>query len=82
MNADTQIPQDTLNARMGVLARREVEARLLAPLIGALAAEFGRERVVSIVRSVIIDLARNQGAALAQQMDGDSLSEFAGALSF
>ena len=30
------IPPDTLNARIGVLTRREVEARILAPVIDAL----------------------------------------------
>ena len=34
-------PPDTLNARIGVLTRREVEARLLAPLVDALGEEFG-----------------------------------------
>lgn len=82
MHTNTQSPPDTLNARIGVLTRREVEARILAPLIDALAAEFGRERVIAIVRSAIIELARSQGAALAQEMGGDSLAEFADSMRF
>ena len=30
--------------KIGVLKRREIEARILAPLIDALSGEFGRER--------------------------------------
>ena len=71
---------DTLNARIGVLTRREVEARMLAPLIEALSAEFGRERVVAVVREAIIAIARTQGETLASQMGGNSLVEFASSL--
>ena len=53
---DTGVPPpDQLNAKIGVLTRREVEARLLAPLIEALGAEFGRERVIAVVRDAIVD---------------------------
>ena len=75
-------PLDTLNARIGVLTRREVEARLLAPLVDALGEEFGRERVVAVLRDAIIGIARAQGAQLAQGMGGDSLDEFAASLKF
>ena len=73
------LPPDTLN-RVGVLTRREIEARILAPLIAALGAEFGRERVIEIVRETIITLASTQGAALAGQMGGDSLDHLAKSL--
>ncbi len=75
-------PPDTLNARIGVLTRREVEARLLAPLVEALSDEFGRERVVTVLRDAIIRIAREQGLHLAQSMGGDSLNEFAACLKF
>lgn len=70
------IPPDTLN-RVGVLTRREIEARIVAPLVEALGAEFGRERVVEIVRATIARVAEEQGAVLAQQMGGDSLLHLA-----
>ena len=73
MNND--LPQDTLN-EIGVLKRREIEARILAPLIAAFAAEFGHERVVEIAQRVIVDIARRQGRALAEQMGGKSLPHF------
>ena len=73
---------DTLNARIGVLTRREVEARLLGPLVEALSAEFGRERVVTILSDTIVGVARQQGAQLAETMGGPSLAHFAESLRF
>lgn len=74
-------PPDTLNARIGVLNRREVEARLLAPLIEALGERFGRQEVIEVVRQTIVNVATQQGAALAGQMGGDGLPLFAESLS-
>ena len=71
------LPPDTLN-EIGVLKRREIEARILAPLINALAAEFGRERVIEIAQRVIVEIARQQGKALAEQVGGSTLVHFAG----
>lgn len=50
--ADSPGSVDRLNA-VGVLARREIEARMLAPVVEALGREFDRDRVVAIVRDVI-----------------------------
>src|SRR5271157_1501890 len=52
-----------LNA-MGVLKRREIEARILAPLLDALGREFGRERVLQIVGETIMGIARDQDRQL------------------
>lgn len=82
MPGETQLPPDALNARIGVLVRREVEARLLAPLIDALAAEFGRERVIAVVRDAIVEIARKQGGDLAQMVGGASLAAFAETLRY
>ncbi len=70
-------PADTLNA-IGVLKRREIEARILAPIIDALGQEFGRERVIEIVRDQIIKLAQENGRDTAAMMGGNSLGHFAG----
>jgi hypothetical protein len=75
-------PPDTLNARIGVLARREVEARLLAPLIDTLSARFGRDEVLEVVRETIVGIARQQGRDLSAQVGGDSLPAFADSLRF
>jgi predicted RNase H-like nuclease len=76
------LPPDTLNARIGVLTRREVEARILAPVIDALGREFGRDEVIAVVRETIIRIAQEQGAQLAETMGGDSLAVFADSLRF
>jgi predicted hydrocarbon binding protein len=73
------MPPDTLN-EIGVLKRREIEARILMPVLSALGDEFGRERVFEIARKVIVEVAREQGKALAERMGGDSLDHFATAL--
>lgn len=68
-----------LNA-IGVLKRRTIEAKVLGPVIEAMAAEFGRERVLEVTRRVISGIAREQGAALAAAAGGDSIAQFAGTL--
>jgi len=68
-------PPDTLN-EIGVLRRREIEARVLGPVIEALGKEFGRERVIEVVRETIIGIARKQGAELAAARGDSSLTAF------
>ena len=70
---------DRLNA-VGMLTRREIEARILAPVIDALGQRFGRDEVVAIVRDVIVNLARAQGRAMADARQDDSLASFAATL--
>jgi predicted ArsR family transcriptional regulator len=70
---------DRLNA-VGVLTRREIEARVLAPVIDALGARFGRDEVIAIVRDVIVSTAREQGQAMAAARGDNSLQAFAGTL--
>ena len=65
--------EDRLNEIIGVLTRREVEARLVAPLVEALAAEFGREKVLRVIRNAVVEIARRQGADLGRAMGGNSL---------
>ena len=67
---------DYMNA-VGLLNRREIEARLLAPLLDALSAEFGRERVLEIMRKVIQEIARQQGVQLTNSVDENDLEHFA-----
>jgi predicted ArsR family transcriptional regulator len=69
-------PPDYMNA-VGLLNRREIEARMLAPLIHALCAEFDHQRVLEVVRKVIQDIARRQGAQLADSMEANDLEHFA-----
>jgi len=76
------MPEDDLHARLGVLTRREVEARILIPVIKALGEAFGRDAVLAVVRETIVRIAREQGAALSQQMGGDSLQHFVDSLAY
>jgi hypothetical protein len=69
-------PADTLND-IGVLKRREIEARVIGPLVERFAAEFGRERVVDLTREVVVEVARGQGQALAAHTGGNDLVAFA-----
>lgn len=80
MNNSSDDPKpDTLND-IGVLKRREVEARIVAPLIERFAEEFGQERVIDLAREIVIGVAREQGAVLAEAMGGNGLPEFANTL--
>jgi hypothetical protein len=60
-----------------LLQQREVEARIVGPLVRAVMAELGPERTLRLVRGVIADLARQGGAELARQLGEDSLGAFA-----
>lgn len=68
-------PTDDLN-EIGVIKRREIEARIVGPLLARLAAEYG-DGVYDVARDEIVEIARAQGAALAEQVGGDSLPDFA-----
>lgn len=57
-----------LNA-VGILTRREIEARILAPVLDALGAEFGRERVIAVAREAVAGIAKAQGRAMAAEGD-------------
>ena len=69
------LPADTLN-EIGVLKRREIEARIIGPFVDALATEFERERVLAILSATIINVARQQGAERAEAVGDNSLLAF------
>jgi len=71
MRADVELNE------IGVLRRREIEARILAPVLEALGREFGRERVLEIARQAIVQIAREQGRQLAEKVGANSLAQFA-----
>ncbi len=64
-----------LNA-IGVLRRREIEARILAPILEALGNAFGREAVLDITRQAVVEIARRQGAELAEQLGSTSMETY------
>ena len=67
---------DTLTQDIGVLKRREVEARILAPVVEAMADAFGREEVMAVLSKTIINIARTQGAEMSAAMGGEDASTF------
>lgn len=71
--------EDTLNM-IGVLTRREIEARIIAPLLEAFSDEMGGKRVLEITQQVIQRVAREQGEALARLAGGCTLAHFARSL--
>jgi predicted ArsR family transcriptional regulator len=75
----TNLPPDELNA-IGVLTRREIEARLLIPLIQALSARFGQTAVLEALRQMISEIARQQGRQLAENCPVNDLPHFASSL--
>jgi hypothetical protein len=66
--------------RLPLLEQREIEARILGPLIRAFAAELGEERALAIVGQVIRDLARQSGAELARLLGEQTLDALAHSL--
>jgi len=72
---------DDLN-KIGVLIRREIEARILAPFISVLIAELGEEKTHRILQEVVQTVAKESGAQLAKTMGGNSIAHFAESLQF
>jgi len=71
---------DTLKPRLPLLEQREIEARIVGPLVRAFAAEIGNERALTIVGQVIRELARESGGELARNLGEQSLDAFARSL--
>jgi len=64
-------------SKISILARREIEARILGPVIFAFIKEVGKERALQILEPIIQSLARESGRQLAKWMGGNSLEAFA-----
>lgn len=60
-----------------LLRQREIEARIVGPLIRGFAAEFGEAQTLEIVRRVIVSLAHESGAELADRLGESTLEAFA-----
>src|SRR5277367_489173 len=60
---------DAQKPKLPLLEQREIEARIVGPLVRAFAAELGRERALAVVGQVIRDLARENGALEIQVLE-------------
>jgi len=76
----SSLPTDAELNAIGVLRRRLIEARVVAPLLDALGERFGRDEVLAVARDVIVALATRQGAELSAHAGGCSLQHFEGTL--
>ncbi|MDG2113151.1 MAG: L-2-amino-thiazoline-4-carboxylic acid hydrolase [Actinomycetota bacterium] len=79
MSEQTTPPPDTLND-VGVLKRREFEARMVAPLIQRLGEEVGHARMTELAREVVVGVAQEQGGEMAEALGGNDLNVFAGSM--
>jgi len=68
---------DTLNEQVGILTRREIEARILKPFYEAVASELGEEKAGALLRSTVIDAAKDLGATMRERAEDDGLEAFA-----
>jgi predicted hydrocarbon binding protein len=69
-------------SKVSILARREIEAGILGPVIKAFMKELGPERTLKIVEPIIQSLAREGGANLAKLLGGNTLEHFVKGMSF
>jgi hypothetical protein len=60
-----------------LLQRREIEARIVGPLVLGFIDAMGRDAALAVVRRVIAGLAREGGADLASRLGDASLATFA-----
>ena len=55
-----------MTQKIGVLNRRETEARILVPFIESLSKTFGKAEVTEILSKTIKDLSRKQGRSFSK----------------
>lgn len=73
-------PSESTAPRLSLLDRREIEARIVGPLVRAFRDSFGEHETLAVVRGVIADLARRSGEELARSVGEATLREFASCL--
>jgi hypothetical protein len=71
---------DDQKPRLPLLEQREIEARIVGPLVRAFASQLGNERALGIVGQVVRDLARQSGGELARILGEQTLEAFAQSL--
>ena len=68
-------------SQVSILARREIEARILMPVLNAFIKEYGKEQTVKLAAPVIQELARESGVQLAKAQGGNTIAHFFNVLS-
>jgi len=82
MDPAEEYGQDRITEKIGILTRRETEARILIPVIDDLAERFGRAAVIDTISATIIRIAEAQGRELAQFMGDNTPKVFKEGLAF
>jgi hypothetical protein len=72
----SSMPEASLPPLLTLLQQREIEAKVVGPLIRGFAAELGMEKTLEIVRAVIVNLAHQSGADLAARLGEATLEAF------
>lgn len=67
-------------SQITILARREIEARIAGPIIKVFMDEFGADKIMDLVKPVIQELAKESGAQASAMVGGNTLSDFAKAM--
>ena len=73
--------KDNLTQDIGVLLRRETEARILIPFIENLVKEIGKTKTLDILEGTIKTVARKEGEELSKEY-GNNVDAFLETLSF
>jgi L-2-amino-thiazoline-4-carboxylic acid hydrolase len=71
---------DAQKPRLPLLEQREIEARIVGPLVRAFASDLGNEKTLAIVGQVVRELARQNGDELARILGDQTLVAFAQSL--
>ena len=71
---------DAQKPRLPLLEQREIEARIVGPLVRAFASELGNEKALAVVGHVVRELARQSGGELARILGDQTLTAFAQSL--
>ena len=73
-HASTAAPEDT---RLGILARRRIEAEIIKPIYEIMKREFGTERAQAVIAEAVRGAAVDAGRTFAaQEPDGTSVRSF------
>ncbi len=73
--------KDEITSKIGVLMRRETEARILIPFLQDLYNEFGKEKILCVLEKTIKEIAKSQGKDLSKEY-GDNVDSFLDTLKF
>lgn len=69
--------KDTLNEQVGILTRREIEARILKPFYEVVKMELGEEKAKDLLKTIVINEAKAVGEAMLEKTQAETVTAFA-----